>query len=113
MTKTIPVFGCAGEHTSITNTRAPTIREFQITLVQLYEQWVAFEEALCQDMVDALWQLWAVHAAVAVFLYIALYVMSYVKQKCKVLALLEDKGVVLAKKCGPAEHPRDFAPKSR
>jgi len=73
---------------------------------------VAFEGALCKDMVDALWQLWAVHAVAAVFLYIALYITSYVKQKCKVLALLEDKGVVLAEKCGPAEHPREFASKS-
>ena len=42
-----------------------------------------------------------VHAASAITLYFALYLTSYVKQKCKVLKLLDEDGTVRAQPIGP------------
>merc|ERR1712224_1185963 len=61
-----------------------------------YDEWSVTENALCKDLVTGLWQCWAVHAASAVTLYLAMYLTSYVKQKCKVLKLLDEDGTVRA-----------------
>ena len=101
----------------------------------LYDQWAVIENAMCNELVTGdktcqnlkgvvprrclldpkpilpkhpvtgLWQLWAVHAVAAVFLYLALYLTSYVKQKCKVLKLLDEEGTVRAVPLGPPLAP--------
>jgi len=63
------------------------------------------QTALCQDVVVGLYELWATHIAAACLLYMALFFTSHVKQKCKVLVLMDEEGAIKAIPLGPPLAP--------
>jgi len=64
------------------------------------------ETALCSEAVTGLWELWSVHLAAACVLYICMFFTSHVKQKCKVLVLMDEEGAVKAIPLGPPLSPK-------
>jgi hypothetical protein len=60
---------------------------------------------LCKSTVGGLWELWAVHIAAACLLYVCMFFTSHVKQKCKVLVLMDEEGAVKAIPLGPPLAP--------
>lgn len=63
------------------------------------------ETNICVDTVKGLWELWGVHTATSMVVYIALMFRSYVKQKAKVLKLMDEEGTVKAIPLGPPLAP--------
>ena len=60
---------------------------------------------ICVDTVKGLWELWGVHTATSMVIYVALMFRSYVKQKAKVLKLMDEEGTVKAIPLGPPLAP--------
>lgn len=60
---------------------------------------------LCSKTVSGLWELWAVHITAACLLYVCMYFTSHVKQKCKMLVLMDEEGAVKAIPLGPPLAP--------
>lgn len=63
------------------------------------------QNALCNLTINGLWQLWAVHIASGALLYVCMFFTSHVKQKCKVLVLMDEEGAVKAIPLGPPLAP--------
>jgi hypothetical protein len=63
------------------------------------------DSVLCGKTVSGLWELWSVHLAAGALLYICMFFTSHVKQKCKVLVLMDEEGAVKAIPLGPPLAP--------
>lgn len=63
------------------------------------------DESLCGDTLDGLLQLWASHLAAGALLYVTMFFTSHVKQKCKLLNLMDEEGAVKAIPIGPPLAP--------
>jgi len=62
-------------------------------------------EGLCTDMLSGLFELWVVHLVGALLLFICMFFTSHVKQKCKILVLMDEEGAVKAIPLGPPLSP--------
>lgn len=63
------------------------------------------DSALCDKAVSGLFELWATHFAAGALLYVVMFFTSHVKQKCKVLVLMDEEGAVKAIPLGPPLAP--------
>jgi len=63
------------------------------------------DNSICDSMIQGLFELWAVHVTAAALLYAAMYFTSHVKQKCKILILMDEEGAVKAIPLGPPLSP--------
>jgi len=63
------------------------------------------DTSICTNTLDGLAWLWAAHLAAGALLYITMFFTSHVKQKCKLLSLMDEEGAVKAIPLGPPLAP--------